>query len=325
MKPNLKSTFCLLVLLVSNAYAQQFEAIDNAIKAYPKSFASPQKLSEKINADFTKPEEKVRAIFTWIALNVGYDLKFYYAQANNPTLAYSFTGEEDRLIKEKKFRLESAAKTLRSKKGVCQDYCALFETLCEQTGIQCVTIIGRSKNDLSLIGKYANFNDHAWNAVKFGNDWKLIDVTWAAGSLNSMTGKMEQKFNDAYFFTNPELFFYNHFPEDKKWLFVNKTSDDFAKLPLYYGGYIKGDYKFTTPVDGVYSLKTTDKLHFKAANLPENYKVGYVFTSEKILHEIPVSRNGNTSEFEVVLGKRSRGYLTIYINSESVASYKINP
>lgn len=321
-----KLTLNVFVIFIGfSSYSQPYATIDQTVKSYPKTFASPQQLAEKINADFTKEEDKARAIFTWIACNIKYDLAFYNSQRNNPTNAYSFSGEEDRLQKEKKFKLDAANKTLRTKKGVCQDYAALFQTLCESTGIECTTIIGKSKNDLSLIGKFAQFNDHAWNAVKIGNYWRLLDVTWASGAMNSQTQKMEQQFNDGYFFTSPEIFFLNHFPEDKQWLLLDKTEADFANLPLYYGAYIKAVYQFQSPQNGTFSKSTTEKIVFKAIDFPENYKLAYVFSSEGQLHELPMVRQANMAIFEVLLGKRSRGYLTIYVNNESVVSYKILP
>lgn len=324
--PILKLILNLFFVLWSfEVYSQQYAIVDQTVKSYPKTFAAPQKLAEKINADFAKDEDKARAIFTWMALNIQYDLAYYASQRSNPTNAYSFSSEEDRIQKEQKFKLDAANKTLRSKKGVCQDYAALFQTLCELMKIQCTTIIGKSKNDLSLIGRFAKFNDHAWNAVKIGNAWQLLDVTWAASALNSQTQKMEQLFNDGYFFTAPEVFFLNHFPEDKQWLFLNKTESDFANLPLYYGGYIKAPYQFITPLNGLFSKTNTQKIMFKAINFPENYKVAYVFSSEGQLRELAAVHQGNTAQFEVVLGKKSRGYLTIYVNNESIVSYKIVP
>jgi transglutaminase/protease-like cytokinesis protein 3 len=64
------------------------------------------------------------------------------AKAGSGTIAYSFTDEADRLRKEQQFREKYAQKTLRSGKGICQDYSALFHTLCDLTGLQCIDIVG---------------------------------------------------------------------------------------------------------------------------------------------------------------------------------------
>ncbi len=318
--------WCLLLLFnANNSYSQSYSTIDDAIANYPKSFASPEKLAEKIKTDFTSEEEKARAIFTWIALNVQYDLKSYYSQSSNPQIAYSFSSEEERLNKEQKFRRDSAAKLLRTKKGVCQDYASLFHTLCELVGLKCMTIAGTSKTVLNHIGKLPKASDHAWNAVKVGETWRLIDVTWASGMANFDTGKMMQQFNDAYFFTPPAIFFLNHFPDDKRYTMTDKTAEDFAALPLYYGTYLKSGYEIITPEQGIFSLKETQSIAFQIADLPENSLVAYVFSNDNKIVPVKFQRQENNALFEILLTKRNRGYLTIYINKESVVAYKIQP
>lgn len=312
---------CLLFFLTSNLlFSQKYSAIDSQVQAWPKSFSSPQKLADQVNATFKTDEEKVRAIFTWIALNIKYDLKAYQAGSN--MIAYSYSSEADRVAKEQQYRLDYAEKTLRSKKGVCQDYSALFHTVCELSGIKCIAIIGTSKAHPSQIGKLPKASDHEWNAVKIDGKWQLIDVTWASGSVSMETGKFMSEFNDGYFFTKPELFYLNHFPDDKRLLMIDKSPQDFAELPLYYGPYVKANYEFTAPQNGL--LSAAEKgVYFQIIDLPANSKISYVFTNEGKIRDIEPKRSGNTTEFQIPLSARSRGYLTIYIDNGAISSYKI--
>ena len=320
--PNLHTFFCLFVLFVAgDLYSQNHSEVDALVRSYPKFFASPQKLAERIYEDFTSDEEKARAIFVWIAINIQYDLKAYSSRS---AIAYTFFDEEDRLAKERKYRMELANKLLDTGKGVCQDYTALFQTVCELSGIQCMTITGTSKTDLSHIGKLPQSSDHAWNAVKIGSAWKFVDATWASGSVSIQTGKFVTDFNAAYFFTPPDIFFLNHFPDDKRFLMTEKTAADFAGLPLYYGGYINSDYEFTAPENGIIKSEGA-RVVFKIINLPKKDRVAYVFSSDRKINDVPLSRIGNVCEFVVGLNKKSKGYLTIYINNKSVAGYKIVP
>lgn len=318
------SIACFL-LLAAISHAQSYTAVDDAIKKYPKSFASPEKLAEKIKTDFTSDEEKARAIFSWIAFNIRYDLNAYASLSQKPRMAYSFSSEEERINKEQQYRRNLAATVLRSKKGVCQDYTALFQTLCELTGIKCMTITGTSKTGLPHIGKMPTASDHAWNAVKIGDVWRFIEVTWASGMLNLESGKMMQQFNDAYFFMAPELFFLNHFPDDKRQLMIDKTAEDFAALPLYYGNYLQAGYDIQSPQAGIFSIKDTDKILFSIVDLPENDAVAYVFSNDNTINSVKLQRQGNESRFIIPLTKRSRGYLTIYVNNKSIVAYKIIP
>lgn len=322
--PNFKLILLLLFLNFSSPlFSQQYSQINDLIKTYPNSFSTLEKLAEKINADFKTEEEKSRAIFTWIALHIKYDLNLYNSIKINETVAFSYTSEEDKMSKQKKFHYELASKTLKTKKGVCESYAALFQTLCDLTSVKCITISGTSKTHSSHIGVLPKASDHLWNAVKIGNSWRLIDVTWASGSVNNQTGKFVQEFNDAYFLTNPEVFFLNHFPDDKRLSMLPKTEEDFAKLPLYYPAYLKSTYEIVAPEDGIISVSKLSVVPFKIIDLPENSKVSYAFSNENIGRQIVLKRLDNLTEFEILLNRKSYGYLTIYVNTKSIVTYKI--
>lgn len=311
---------CLLLLFcATTVFPQDYSKVDDLVKTYPKSFPNPKKLAERINTDFTSDTEKVRAAFTWIALNIKYDLKAY--EEGTSAIAYTYSGEADRLAKEQEFRLRYAEKTMRSKKGVCQDYSALFHIVCDEIGVKCIDILGTSKAHPASIGKLPKAQDHQWNAVKIGNDWKLIDVTWASGSVDMQTGKFKPEFNDGYFFTSPEVLFLNHFPDDQRLLMIDKTPQDFAELPLYYGAYIKANYEITAPGKGILSAGSGN-VPFQVIDFPGG-RISYVFTNEGKVRDVQPRRSGNATVFSIPMTGRSRGYLTIYVNQEAVVTYKI--
>jgi len=322
MFPNLRILATVVVLFIVNViYSQDYTKVDEQVKAYPSSFASIEKLAAAINKDFSRDDEKARAIFTWIALNVKYDLTAYNTLKNGAGIAYSYKNEQEKLAKEVQFRNDLATRTLKTKKGVCQHYSSLFHALCDLTDIKCLDIPGTSKTSMTHIGKLPVNSDHIWNAVKIGDSWKFIDVTWASGSVDGKTGRFVSRFNDGYFFTSPELFFLNHFPDDKRMLMIGKSAQEFADLPLYYGEYVRGGYEFTSPKTGI--ITTTAPIPFRIIDLPESSVVTYAFSSEGKLKLANLVRNGNATVFEVPMDSKSRGYLTIFINNKSLASYKI--
>lgn len=47
--------------------------------------------------------------------------------------------------------------------GVCEAYAEAFKLLCDEAGIPCTSVYS---------------HDHEWNAVKLGNKWYYVDVTW---------------------------------------------------------------------------------------------------------------------------------------------------
>jgi len=322
MKKISKLFYIVLLLISGMVHAQDFTKVDNTVKAYPKSFSDTDKFANQVKSDFKSDADKARAIFTWIAINVRYDLAAY--GVNERPIAYSFRTQEEKLAQQKKFKEDLATKTLKSKKGVCEGYATLFAVVAEKAGLEAVIIPGTSKSHPAHIGKAPGANDHAWNAVKVNGEWKLLDTTWASGVVTGEKPAFEFKFNDGYFFAEPNLFFLNHFPEDKKWLLTNKTPQDFANLPLYYGNYLMDGYTFTSPEVGSFNNLKTSVIPFKIKNLKTGDNVHYAFSKDRIIKEVNYTTNGGIAEFDVPVPANAAGTLTIYINQKSVAGYRIN-
>lgn len=323
---NLILKITLLLCLSSGiATAQSYTQVDEKVKTYPSKFSSIDKFAAQINSDFTKDDEKARAIFTWLALHIEYDLKAF--GVNEKPIAYSFKSQEEKQAKEKKFNEDLAKKTLRSRKAVCQGYATLYMLIAEQVGLEAQVVSGTSKAHYTHIGRVPSLNtsDHAWNVVKIDGEWKLIDVTWAAGSVTGNPLKFEFDFNDKYFFTSPEIFFLNHYPDDEKWLMVNASKDDFVALPLYFGNSIRENYKFLVPNIGtlISDRKTGLLIPFKVENLKPQDRVDYVYSSERVFKSITPTFNSGIAEFSIPLERNYSGYLTVYINGESAISYRI--
>jgi transglutaminase/protease-like cytokinesis protein 3 len=314
----LKNTFILLLLLVSASSYSQYEKVDAKVRTYPKSFSNPKQFADKINADFKTDTDKARAIFTWAAINIRYDLRAFYTQENGG-IAYSYNSPEDKIRKDKAFRMDLVTKTLRSGKGVCEGYASLLTVVGEMTGLQAVIIPGTAKTHQSQIGKLPKASDHAWNAVKINGKWQLIDITWAAGIVNSATNKFEQHFNDVYFLTDPDKFFLNHFPDDEKWLLTDKSAEDFAALPFYYPEYLRSDYSLNADEGHILFPKNV-AVKFNIQNLQQTDRVSYITSKDNMLDVLPVDSQNN---FVIYPSTKLSGYLTIFVNEKPLVSYKI--
>lgn len=312
-----------LFFLLTNVSAQDYSQVDQIVSTYPKSFSKAQDLAEKINKDFTKEDEKARAIFYWIANNVKYDVKAYYSQRNDRPVAYSFRNQEEKEAKQRQFKLDFANNALKSKKAVCQGYTALFDYLAELTGLESVTVTGTAKTNVTQIGKLPGASDHAWNVVKINGNWKLVEPTWASGVVDPAKRVFTPKFNDGYFFTPPDVFVFTHFPDDKKWLLGEFTEQEFASYPLYFGEYIRDDYTILAPKSGIFTGKKYNTISFKIQNLNPEDQISYAFSRFKKVELPELKINGDITEFNVFLPNNSNGYLTIYINNKGIASYKI--
>ncbi|KAL3846458.1 hypothetical protein ACJMK2_017446 [Sinanodonta woodiana] len=189
-----------------------FKHVDDYSKTVPESVRySVDKLAEYLSAVARNDMEKIRAFYYWICHNI----------------RYSFDKGSD--IPE---RLKhDAASTLRQGQGSCV---SVMKALCSVVGISAVTIIGCSKSlrtdpDRDFLPGERN---HSWNAVYVNDEWRFVDCTWGSGYLDE-TGKFHQQYDDFWFFTDPEIFIYDHFPDHPLWQLLDEPKDinEFNKMP----------------------------------------------------------------------------------------------
>jgi len=311
-----------LVLLVNGTFvfSQNYEKVDSVVRNYPSSFKSTAELAELIKKDFSFPEEKARAIFTWIALNIEYDVKAYTSSPKN--ISYSYKTQEEKLIKEQKFKDELVKQTLHEKKAVCEGYSTLYKSICDLVSIECKIIRGASKTKNADIGKIAYSNDHAWNVVKINNSLKLVDVTWGAGYVNKNITHFTFSFNDFYFFSPPERFFLNHYPENKDFLFIKMSKKKFANLPLYYSYYFQKDIEVIKPRKGIISIPKNNKIKLVIKNKQKEI-IWFNLENEKFTKSLIPKIDGELYTYEITLDKRLNTYLMLSIDNMAVATFKL--
>ena len=174
-----------------------YAAIDKKVDLIPqKSTNSTREIASYINANFKTENDKIRAVFYWTASNISYDVANMFAVNNSET-------PQDRI-----------AKVLKTKKGICADYSAIFNEIATMVGINSVVISGYTKQN----GKIDTLS-HAWCAAKIDNKWWVFDPTWGSGSL--INGKYVKRINDYYFKTQPSKIISSHIPFDYLWQFLN--------------------------------------------------------------------------------------------------------
>ena len=98
--------------------------------------------------------DKVKAIYDWLNTNVSYD----YKNLNDDTYKLKHT----------------AYAAAMDHKAVCQGYAVLFYRLALECGIDARVIAGKGNGS-------KGWEDHAWNIVKLGGKYYLLDATWDAG------------------------------------------------------------------------------------------------------------------------------------------------
>lgn len=192
----------ILTILTQIVFAQkkkvnEFSAIDNKALQLPDSLTkTTSDFASYINNNFVTDNDKVRAIFIWIVSNVEYDIDNMFAMN-------FYEAKEEKI-----------AKPLKTRKGICENYAALFTDICLKSGVKSFVIEGYTKQN-----GFADYIPHAWSAALIDSTWYLFDPTWASGYATN--GKFYKKLNNSYFKVNPSLFIKSHMPFDYLWQFLN--------------------------------------------------------------------------------------------------------
>lgn len=314
--------FLLLNILILNlSYSQKYDSVDAIVDNYPKNILDAEKLVKLINNDFSKPDERARAVFRWIATNIRYDIDLAESMNFTSKNAFSYKTEKEREIKDKKFKLDLVSIAMTSKNTVCHGYAALIEYMYSKLGLESTIVFGNLRADPIQIGEMPDVTNHAWNVVKIDNNWQFVDVTLAAGFVSSKTNLFKFYFNDAYFFSNPERFFLNHYPADEKWLLVAKSKKDFAKLPVFFGSYFQFNYQLIKPESGICLSTNNENFTFVIRGLDQYDSVEYSSSIDnKIIY---LQQENNLQGYSISLLGIKDSYVSIYVNRKIIAIYKI--
>lgn len=169
-------------------------------------------LVDKLTKGTDDPAVRAKRIYDWIALVVGYDAASYEAG----------TGLD-----------ASPATTLQRGAAVCEGYAVLFDALAAEAGLESHTVRGYGRGTGYDPHREAavDVSNHAWNVVKIGERWRLLDATWGAGKVED---GFVRAYNAGWLFTDPETFGATHFPADPAWQLVDSplNADAFLARPL---------------------------------------------------------------------------------------------
>ncbi|HEY8500897.1 MAG TPA: transglutaminase-like domain-containing protein [Clostridia bacterium] len=108
-------------------------------------------LAEELVQGLTGVKDKVEAIYLYVVSNIEYD----YGKINTVDSRY----------------VPDIDGTLKSQKGICYDYSALFASMLRSQGIPTKLVKGYTDN----VDGY-----HAWNEVLIDGQWVVIDTTYDA-------------------------------------------------------------------------------------------------------------------------------------------------
>lgn len=202
-----------------------YSSLDNHALAAPREAErSYETLAGYLVSPAKNDGEKVRVIFRWITQNISYDTKGFFSG----TLSAS-----------------SAKNALKEKKAGCDGYAGLFEQLAKVSNLEVVKISGFAKGYGFIAGSTTDQRpNHAWNAVRIEGQWRLLDCTWGAGSIDERK-QFRRQFQDHYFLTPPEEFIYDHFPTEAQWQLLDPpvSREQFEKFVYLRPGFFHAGLK----------------------------------------------------------------------------------
>lgn len=188
---------------------KKYAAIDeHALKAPPEVEKDVATLARYLVGPARNDEEKIRAIYRWVADRISYDADAFYAR-NLPD--------------------PSSAVTLKRRMAVCGGYAVLVDELGKAAGLKTEYVRGFASGSGADPSEETN---HAWNAVKLPGGWRLLDSTWGAGSLGQ-DHKFHKEFDNYFFLTPADQMLVTHFPSEKNWQLILPplSREEFMKRP----------------------------------------------------------------------------------------------
>ncbi len=189
--------FLWIVCLTFKTYSQdinEYGEIDRiALNIPDKNVISTVDLADYINKHFDTDNKKVRAIYIWVISHI----------------KYSTDSIHRIILNEDHEQLVTFA--FRRRKGVCENFAAIFDDICKKCGLSSFVVEGYTKQNGSV-----DKTSHAWCTVFIDNKWSLYDPTWDAGQAS-----LNPPVNTIYFIASPSVFIQSHMPFDPMFQLLN--------------------------------------------------------------------------------------------------------
>jgi hypothetical protein len=149
-----------------------------------------------INNHYHTNDQKISAIYNWITDNIKYDAD---------SIHYVILDEDNE---------QRVSVALKRKRGVCENFAAIFNDLCSKCGISSFAIDGYTRQTGSI-----DRTPHVWCAAFDEDGWNLYDPTWDAGFIRN--GSFIDHRQNNYFKISPAVFIQTHLPFDPMFQFLN--------------------------------------------------------------------------------------------------------
>ena len=247
---NMKTLAVLLGIIswatIATGQSLQYMEIDRIALNIPEDQTGTTKdIAEYLGKHFNSDSKKIRAIYTWVTNNIKYDRDSIHLvildEDNDQRVTYA----------------------LKRRRGVCENFAAIFTDLCIKSGIPSFAIEGYTKQGGSI-----DRSPHVWCAAFTDDQWFMYDPTWDAGFISN--GNFTSRIQTNYFKIAPAHFIQNHLPFDPLFQFLDH--------PVSYREFRAGssrsaDQKYLNHIDSIKKYQASDALtkYLSALDRMANY------------------------------------------------------
>ena len=282
----------------------KYAHLDKYARETPDRYAHDKvELAKYLQKPAKNDVEKARLIYVWIATHIRYDDEAFNAGLD---------------------KNESAANVLKRRMSNSDGFSSLFLELGQAMNLSVEKITGHSKGYGFKKGEKFSPN-HAWNAVKIGRNWQLIDVTWG-GSYAETTDqglKSTMQFDPFWFCVQPDAFIFFHLPENNSWQLASQVLNpkQYEDLPSLKESFFKLGFDSRKALQQSLSGETKEFVEtfdlaytITVSELPIAKKLErgmeYTFSIESDYLETVVLIDGGQ---QIELKKEGNSYVTKYI------------
>lgn len=257
----------------------------------PRTYLGP--LVETLTQGIDDDLRKVKILHDWIADNIAYDV---------PAL---LSGD----LQDPAYEV-----TLRSRKAVCEGTAVLLKEMCDRARIPCEEVIGYARGATFGIDEREDLKDfnHAWNAVKVGGQWHLIDATWDAGHADGT--RFNKRFSTNYLYLAPEHFVNTHYPKDPRWQLLDEplSRSDFASQPVLNARFFTLGCETITPLTKVNRAAKTALFDIRAPRDTAVTARLEALDEREIPNRVLIQRNGTTVRVNIAFPRAGTYRLQIF-------------
>lgn len=316
-KTIIRSLFLLAFLLPVIAFAQtsgkDFSEVDDYVKKLGNlDSMSMGTINNVVSRKFPEKIDRARAIFDWIAMNITYDVK---------------AGRSNNAAKN------TSTEILKSRRAAGAGFATLFQDMCSAADIRCLTVDGFLKTNHLQIGDKSTDINHTWAVVQLGESpdtWFYVDPAMGSGYLEADMKTFTRFFNTGYFFTEKNLFNWDHYPDNDAWKLGNapKNRGDFFDLPVIRNAAYEYGLKSFSPRSGKTKAKAGKSVNyqFKLNPTADITSVTMIIGEKKKIKtkDIPFNFSGGTLSFSNAFEVENSYPVTIKVNGKELIIYEVD-